>query len=59
MQNHLDSVKILLLREKQLLMNPTQAFASLYVCIYVCLFNDLGTIWGPTDKFLFMQIHLD
>ena len=31
----------------------------LSVCVYVCLFNVLGTIWGPTDKILFMQIHLD
>ena len=29
-----------------------------YVCMYVCLFNVLGTNRGPTDKVLFMQIHL-
>ena len=27
--------------------------------MYVCLFNVLETRWGPTDKFLFLQIHLD
>ena len=26
----------------------------MYVCMYVCLFNVLGTNWGPTDKVLFM-----
>jgi hypothetical protein len=25
--------------------------------MYVCLFNVLGTNWGPTDRVLFMQIH--
>ena len=28
-----------------------------HVCMYVCLFNVLGTKWGPTDRVLFMQIH--
>ena len=26
------------------------------VRMYVCLFNVLGTNWGPTDRVLFMQI---
>ena len=30
--------------------------ACSHVCMYVCLFNVLGTNWGPTDRVLFMQI---
>ena len=26
------------------------------VCVFVCMFNVLGTNWGPTDRVLFMQI---